>query len=159
MFRRKGDLLSPCRESRQRGAKGLRPFGNPRGFNVIASLWGGPLRGKYPSAYFITPTAAEVDYAPQYAAKTLPGICRWVTLKTGVVSKGGAARRAPPLADFSFHILFVRRKERGRRRLYNSSVMLRVTALAQRIINHIHFRYIEGIQCLSPNRKITASPL
>ena len=24
-----GDLLSPCRESRQRGTKGLRPFGNP----------------------------------------------------------------------------------------------------------------------------------
>ena len=35
--------------------------------------------------------------APQYAAEALPGICLSVALKTGVGSKGGAVRRAPPL--------------------------------------------------------------
>ena len=72
--------------------------------------------------------------------------------KTGVVFKGGAARRAPPLAVFSFHILFDRTK-----RIWPSETFFRagrVSGPYERDFGAVHIA--AGLRC-SKNPKSTAA--
>ncbi len=57
----KGDLLSQCGESKQSRTKGLRPFGNPRGFQVSLRSVSAASSAEGSAAYSVTPPAAEMD--------------------------------------------------------------------------------------------------